>query len=221
MENKKSFLLYCDLIHTVKKMPPEKAGELFLTILEYVNDTDPNPTDMAVDLVFETIKQQLKRDLVKWGEIKVKRSDSGRKGGLAKQANARSAKQNLANQAVSVSVSVNDSVINKEFSLFWDTYHSIITKSKTDKEPALKHWKKLNVADRDKAIENIEPYSKTNEHAYLKKARTYLADRAFDDEMPEPIDPNLPVRPPKISPEDWDRISLESKYKAERGGVFE
>ena len=40
-EDKKSFLLYADLIHTVKKLPKEKIGDLFLTILEYVNDTNP------------------------------------------------------------------------------------------------------------------------------------------------------------------------------------
>lgn len=58
-ENKKSFVLYADLIHTVKKMPKEKAGELFLTILSYVNDEQPVVDDMLVDLVFEPIKRQL------------------------------------------------------------------------------------------------------------------------------------------------------------------
>ena len=37
-ENKKSFVLYTDLIHTVSKMPNDKAGELFKHILMYVND---------------------------------------------------------------------------------------------------------------------------------------------------------------------------------------
>jgi len=31
-EGKKSFLLYCDLIHTVKHLTDEKAGELILLI---------------------------------------------------------------------------------------------------------------------------------------------------------------------------------------------
>lgn len=81
-ENKRSFVLYADLIHTVKKMPKEKAGELFMTILSYVNDLNPVVEDMTVDLVFEPIKQQLKRDLVKWeGEI-VRKSEGGAMGNL-------------------------------------------------------------------------------------------------------------------------------------------
>ncbi len=52
-ENKKSFVLYKDIIHTVKKMPKEKQADLFVTILEYVNDENPSIDDILVDLVFE------------------------------------------------------------------------------------------------------------------------------------------------------------------------
>lgn len=81
-ENKKSFILYCDLIHTVKKMPIKKAGELFLTILEYVNDLNPEVNDLAVGLVFEPIKHQLKRDLKEWDVIREDRSAAGKLGNL-------------------------------------------------------------------------------------------------------------------------------------------
>jgi len=80
-DNKKSFLLYCDLIHTIEKMPKEKAGELFLTILEYVNDKNPEPKDMIVSLVFEPIKQNLKRDLKKYESIVNRNKVNGAKGG--------------------------------------------------------------------------------------------------------------------------------------------
>src|SRR6185312_1839900 len=79
-ENKNSFILYADLIHTVKKMPREKAGELFMVILSYVNDENPVIDDMVVDLVFEPVKQQLKRDLKKFETKKKKLSNSGIKG---------------------------------------------------------------------------------------------------------------------------------------------
>ena len=86
-ENKKSFLLYCDLIHTVKKMPKEKIGDLFLTILEYVNDQNPVVDDMIIDLVFEPIKQQLKRDLAKYESIVERNRKNGAKGGRPKNPN--------------------------------------------------------------------------------------------------------------------------------------
>jgi len=82
MEEKKSFILYADLIHTVSKMPSDKAGDLFKHILQYVNDDDPITEDLIVELTFEPIKQQLKRDLSKWEDKKGKQSEKGREGNL-------------------------------------------------------------------------------------------------------------------------------------------
>lgn len=85
MKDKKSFLLYCDLIHTIEKMPKDKAGELFCTILKYVNDEEPIVEDLVVSLVFEPIKQQLKRDLVKYNSLCDRNSANGAKGGRPKK----------------------------------------------------------------------------------------------------------------------------------------
>jgi hypothetical protein len=84
-ENKKGFVLYADLIHTIEKLPSDKAGDLFKHILRYVNDLNPLTDDMIVDLVFEPIKQQLKRDLVKWEEFRIKQSENGKLGGRPKK----------------------------------------------------------------------------------------------------------------------------------------
>ena len=59
-EGKKSFLLYCDLIHTVKALPDDKAGLLFKHLLSYVNDDHPQTDDLIIKIAFEPIKQQLK-----------------------------------------------------------------------------------------------------------------------------------------------------------------
>lgn len=72
-ENKKSVLLYCDIIHTVKELSDEEAGKLFKHYLEYINDLNPVAPDKLTQIVFEPIKQNLKRDLKKW-EIKSKRN---------------------------------------------------------------------------------------------------------------------------------------------------
>lgn len=81
-EDKKGFLLYADLIHTIEKMPSEKAGDLFKHILRYVNDLNPVSNDLIIDLTFEPIKQQLKRDLIKFEKSKDEKSLSGRIGNL-------------------------------------------------------------------------------------------------------------------------------------------
>jgi len=86
-ENKKSFILYADLIHTVRKLPPDKAGELFLTILSYVNDENPVVDDLLVQVAFEPVRQQLKRDLQRWADYRIKQSVNGKRGGRPIKAN--------------------------------------------------------------------------------------------------------------------------------------
>lgn len=80
-ENKKSFLLYCDIIHTVKKLSNEQSGVLFKHILSYVNDEKPVTDDIVIELVFEPIKQSLLRDLEKYENICNRNKLNGIKGG--------------------------------------------------------------------------------------------------------------------------------------------
>jgi hypothetical protein len=92
-ENKKSVLLYCDIIHTVRELSDDEAGRLFKHYLAYINDLNPTPPDKLTQIVFEPIKQNLKRDLVKWQSISEKRSESGRLAGI-KSGEARRTKTN-------------------------------------------------------------------------------------------------------------------------------
>lgn len=84
-ENKKSVLIYCDLIHTVKHLPDELAGKLFKHFLAYVNDEDPQTDDVMLKIAFEPIKQQLKRDLQKYNNIVERNRANGAKGGRPKK----------------------------------------------------------------------------------------------------------------------------------------
>jgi hypothetical protein len=82
MEGKKSFILYTDIIHTVSKLPDEKAGQLFKHILEYVNDKNPETNDLIIQISFEPIKQALKRNLKEWELTKENKSKGGIIGNL-------------------------------------------------------------------------------------------------------------------------------------------
>ena len=84
-ENKKSFILYCDIIHTVKKLPKDKQADLFVHILEYVNDMNPITDDFVVEIAFEPIKQALKRDLLKYEKIRQRNAENGKTGGRPKK----------------------------------------------------------------------------------------------------------------------------------------
>ena len=77
-ENKKSFVLYCDLIHNIDHLTNEEKGILLQHLLEYVNDLDPILEDRLVLTAWKPIERQLKRDLQKFNEVKVKRSDAGK-----------------------------------------------------------------------------------------------------------------------------------------------
>jgi hypothetical protein len=117
-ENKKSFLLYCDLIHTVSKMPKEKAGELFVHILEYVNDKEPKTDDLIIELTFEPIKQSLKRDLQKYERIRQKNVENANKRWNKENATAcdriQTDTKNAVNDNDNDNDSVNDILLKKE-----------------------------------------------------------------------------------------------------------
>ena len=78
-KDKKGFILYADLIKVVSKLPDETAGKLFKIILSYVNDLEVSIDDLLLEIAFEPIKNQLKRDLVKFEQVKSKRSDAGKR----------------------------------------------------------------------------------------------------------------------------------------------
>lgn len=115
-KDKKGFVLYCDLIHTIEKMPPEKAGELFLHILKYVNDLKPETNDLLIQIAFEPIKRQLKRDLLKYSERADRARENGRKGGRPKNLEEPKKTQSVISEPRkpdTVTVTVTDTVINK------------------------------------------------------------------------------------------------------------
>lgn len=115
--DKKGFILYADLIHTIEKMPSNKAGELFLHILKYVNDENPVANDILIEIAFEPIKQSLKRDLIKYEDKRKQWSEAGKKSAEARalikvNENQRTSTDVESRSTVST-VNVNVSVIHK------------------------------------------------------------------------------------------------------------
>jgi hypothetical protein len=81
-ENKKSFVLYSDSQGLINQLPDDVAGRLFKHIYAYVNDENPITDELLLNIAFEPIKMQLKRDLIKWVDIKETKSNSGNLGNL-------------------------------------------------------------------------------------------------------------------------------------------
>lgn len=149
-KDKKSFVLYADLIHTVNQLTSDKAGDLFKHILSYVNDEKPETDDIIVKIAFEPIKQQLKRDLNKWDGIRKKRSQAGkasakkRKQNSTKLTNVKSVEQISTKPTVNVNDNVNVNV----------NVNSLKKNKKFDK--ALMEFKKMRVKIRKPLTERAE-----------------------------------------------------------------
>jgi len=127
MKEKKSFVLYSDLIHTTQLLSNEDAGKVFKWVLDYVNDNYPEPLEGLLSAVCEPIKQQLKRDLIKYEKKREQYSVAGKLSAesrrLKKEKEINERQRTLTNveerstkSTVSVNVSVNDNVndINKQ-----------------------------------------------------------------------------------------------------------
>lgn len=84
-EEKKGFILYADIIHTVSQLDDTTAGVLFKHLLNYVNDNNPVSNSQLINVAFEPIKQQLKRDLRKYQTKKERWSKAGKAGAEARK----------------------------------------------------------------------------------------------------------------------------------------
>lgn len=146
-ENKKSFVIYTDLLKSIEHLTNEEKGILFNHLLEYVNDKNPVLKDRLILTAWKPIELQLKRDLIKFEEVKAKRSDAGKRSAeiralKAEEQNStnpthvKSVEQTSANPTVNDTVNVNDTVIkdiNPNLSVDWeklkDNFNSLTGKS--------------------------------------------------------------------------------------------
>lgn len=116
-EDKKSFILYTDNKEMVESLSDEQAGLLFKHIFKYVNDENPEPANQIINIAFIPIKQSLKRDLKKWENKQLQRSEAGKESARLRkvkrneeQQKATTVKTRSTNPTVSVSVSGSGSV---------------------------------------------------------------------------------------------------------------
>lgn len=180
-KDKKSFILYCDIIHTIEKLPDSVAGELFKHLLRYVNDENPITTNPLVEIAFEPIKQQLKRDLVKFEDVKVKRSEAGKAGANKRwqeMANAIKRTQTIANIAVNDNDNVN--VISKD--IYRSFAHLSITNSDVEKL-----LEKYTINEIDEVLDSIENFKGNKKYSSLYlTANKWLSKNKKTTEVEEP-----------------------------------
>jgi uncharacterized phage protein (TIGR02220 family) len=112
-KDKKSFILYVDQKDLWNKLPDEIAGKLIKHIYSYVSDENPTSNDLIIEIAFEPIKQQLKRDLKLFEDKRVKRSEAGMAGANKRWQPIANDSKRISNIAkMAVNVNVNDNVID-------------------------------------------------------------------------------------------------------------
>jgi hypothetical protein len=196
--NKKSVILYCDIIYTINELSDEEAGKLFKHYLAYINDLDPIPIDKLTQIVFEPIKQQLKRDLIKWEDNSPNRVAKAKKAGIASGV-ARELKRTQTNSVVqnelgssktnsnelnptkrTANVNVNVIYINIQFLDFWDAYG----KKTGSIEKLKKKWGALSDKDRSEIMEYIPKYRLSQPDVkYRLNPETFLNGKRWNDEI--------------------------------------
>ena len=110
---KDNILINLDDYQAVRNFSNEDAGKLFHTICRDSLGEEIGDLEDKIQVAFSFFKVRLDENRKKWEKTRKARIESGKLGGLAKQANANFAKQNeqtVANLPVNVSDSVSDSV---------------------------------------------------------------------------------------------------------------
>lgn len=184
-ENKKSFVLYADLIHNIDHLTNEEKGILFKHLLEYVNDLNPVLEDRLILTAWKPIQRQLKRDLIKFEEVKEKRSEAGKRSAelralkkvgkdLTNPTSVESVQQRSTNPTVNVNDNVNVNVIN----------NSKKEKTKKEKIDGFLNWFNLQKKIHTGTIGKFKGLSSTDVNNLFKLLKNYNY-KDFEDAIPK------------------------------------
>jgi hypothetical protein len=189
-KEKKSFLLYVDLIHTIEKLNDEQTGRLFKHILRYVNDQDPEAQDQFTEVVFEPIKQSLKRDLVKYEGIRERNKENANKRWNAKDCDRMPPHATAANRIpkrAKNAVSDSDSDSDKDKDIYRAFAHLKLTVQDFDKLRV-----DYSVIQIDNVLDNIENFkSNKNYSSLFLTAKNWLKRDAVQKPVYESSDDAL------------------------------
>lgn len=183
--DKKSVLLYCDILHTVKELSDEEAGQLFKHYLEYINDLNPEPPSKLIKIVFEPIKQNLKRDLKKWEGKSLKNSEIAKlRWSKRTDANGYERIKVDANHADKdkVIVKVTDKVKDIDINYYRNFKHLKLSLTEFDKLIEL-GWSKEQI---DKILDSIENYKKNTSYTSLYLTSKKWLEKEYSGQRSKP-----------------------------------
>lgn len=210
--SKTSFILYSEYRDHINLLSQSQKGDLLDALFCHANDEECELEGLT-SMAFSFIAAQVNRDYIKYQQVKERRVEAGRKGGLAKASNAKQSKAkpskkkqpvtNLAvydNENVNVNgnVDVNDIKIDtkvsspssKEKDEAFDLFYSHYPR-KTGKKAAERKWKTLNPDEMQLAIDVVQTslfqdYMKAQVRGgedFRKHPATWLTGGCWSDDM--------------------------------------
>ena len=186
-KDKKSFILYVDQKDLFNKLPDEIAGKLIKHIYSYVSDENPKSDDLIVEIAFEPIKQQLKRDLKLFEEKRVKRSEAGLAGANKRwkeMPNDANEWQTIANDSKRINgiAKIADNVNDNDNNIYRSFAHLSITNADVEKLLT-----KYSIDDIDEVLDSIENFKGNKKYSSLYlTASKWLSKNKKTTEVEEP-----------------------------------
>ena len=105
---KRSFILYCDFKEQLDLLDYEEKGRLIEAIFDHECGEPIKDLPPMVKMAFASIRPHLVRNAKEWEDLKRKRAEAGRRGGLAKAINAKQSQAEDSNTKHNVNVNAND-----------------------------------------------------------------------------------------------------------------
>ena len=188
-KNKKSVLIYVDWIATFNKLEDDEAGRLIKHFFSYVNDLNPT-SDRLTELLFEPIKQQLKRDLkayeqtcqrnslnasLRWNKNNATACDRIRPN--AKHADNDNDNDKDNDKEEKQTIKKTNNIFS--FDEFWETYNK-----KTGRVNCERIYARLKDKDYAKIKETLPIYlASVKDKQYQMNPQTYLNGKRWEDEI--------------------------------------
>ena len=198
--NKKSFVLYTKIDEVLQALTDAQKGMLFQAIVDY-EKTGEEPTieDPTVKVAFIPIRQELDVNNEKWEKTSEARSKAGKKGAEAKYA-----KQNLAND--SKAIAKDGKAKNEEANLADndnDNDNDKKEKEKYKKEKAVKHvygeYKHVKLTD-DEYARLVEEYGENAVLEGIKNVDEYCQAKGKTYKDYNLVMRNWGIKSPKLEP---------------------
>ena len=221
-KDKKSVLIYVDWIATFNKLEDDEAGRLIKHFFSYVNDLNP-VSDRLTELLFEPIKQQLKRDLKAYEQTCQRNSLNASLRWNKNNATACDRIRPNAKHADNDNDNDNDKDNDEEketikktntiysFDEFWETYNK-----KTGRVNCERIYARLKDKDYAKIKETLPIYLerlKDKDKKFQMNPQTYLNGKYWEDEIYQEAKTTEPTKP-ALPYEGFNPLSIDlSKLK--------